>query len=149
MLSRREDTERAFLALCIASPEEGARALGDSSVDEHFTSELLRRAARASARRHLAEPMDAGSVRLEDDPRAGGAAGRAGRAGRPRASRTPAMLEVQRLQLELARIDRQIQRARGQEAGEVSELASAARRSSASSTAPTERVLEETGAEAG
>ena len=34
-----------------------------------------------------------------------------------------AMLEVQRLQLELARVDRQIQRARGRESGEVSDLA--------------------------
>ena len=33
------------------------------------------------------------------------------------------MLDVQRLQLELARVDRQIQRARGQESGDVSELA--------------------------
>jgi hypothetical protein len=33
------------------------------------------------------------------------------------------MLEAQRLQLELARVDRQIQRARGQESGDVSELA--------------------------
>jgi hypothetical protein len=33
------------------------------------------------------------------------------------------MLEVQRLQLELARVERQIQRARGQESADVSELA--------------------------
>jgi hypothetical protein len=33
------------------------------------------------------------------------------------------MLEVQRLQLELARVDRQIQQARGRESGDVSELA--------------------------
>src|SRR5208283_6035660 len=44
-LSGREDTERAFLALCIASPEEGAVALESIDVDEHFASELLRRAA--------------------------------------------------------------------------------------------------------
>ena len=35
----------------------------------------------------------------------------------------PALLEVQRMQLELAYLDRQIQRARGQGGGEVSELA--------------------------
>ncbi len=35
----------------------------------------------------------------------------------------PAMLEVQRLQLELARVDRQIQQARGQDGGDVSALA--------------------------
>ncbi len=33
------------------------------------------------------------------------------------------MLEVQRLQLELARVDRQIQRARGQDGGDISTLA--------------------------
>ncbi len=33
------------------------------------------------------------------------------------------MLEVQRLQLELARLERQIQQARGRESGDVSELA--------------------------
>ena len=35
----------------------------------------------------------------------------------------PAMLESQRMQLELARIDREIMRARGRESGDVSELA--------------------------
>ena len=40
-----------------------------------------------------------------------------------REQRDPAMLEVQRLQLELASLDRQIMRARGQESGDVSALA--------------------------
>ena len=35
----------------------------------------------------------------------------------------PAMLDVQRLQLELARVDRRIQQARGAQSGDVSELA--------------------------
>lgn len=35
----------------------------------------------------------------------------------------PGMLEVQRLQLELARVERQIQQARGQDSGDVSGLA--------------------------
>ena len=42
-------------------------------------------------------------------------------AGREQAQ--PAMLDVQRLQLELARVDRRIQQARGEESGDVSELA--------------------------
>ena len=56
-LSRREETERAFLALCIASPEEGARALERLDIDEHFTSELLRRAAAHLREGAPAEPM--------------------------------------------------------------------------------------------
>src|SRR5439155_879704 len=42
-LSRREHTERAFLALCIASPEEGGRALAELDLEESFSSERLRR----------------------------------------------------------------------------------------------------------
>jgi DNA primase len=124
-LSRREDTERAFLALCIASPEEGARALTSLDVDEHFSSGLLRRAARRLCEGDLQEPMkeapgDDGA--LQDDAELKGLlAELVVEAGREQSE--PAMLEVQRLQLELARVDRQIQRARGQESGDVSELA--------------------------
>ncbi len=133
-------TERAFLALCIASPEEGARALASLDLDEHFTSELLRRAA--------------GHLRAGQPLRADGRRGRGGRepgddpelkallaelvvqAGRE-SRRDPAMLEVQRLQLELARLDRRIQRARGAGQRRGERAPSAARRSSASSTRPT------------
>jgi hypothetical protein len=124
-LSRREQTERAFLALCIAAPHEGAVALEGLDLDEHFSSELLRRAARHLRECDLAEPI-AGTV--------GGVGGVDGdselerllaelivEAGRDQAN--PAMLDVQRLQLELARIDRQIQQARGRERGDVNELA--------------------------
>ena len=124
-LSRREETERTFLALCIASPEEGGQALGSLNVDEHFTSELLQRAARHLAAGHLRDPMA--------DP-AGLADGLDGdsqlkallaelvvEAGREPVQ--PAMLDVQRLQLELARVDRRIQQARGAQSGDVSELA--------------------------
>ncbi len=124
-LSRREDTERTFLALCIASPEEGEQALESMNVDEHFTSELLQRAARHLGAGHLRDPM-ADPAGLED-----------GLDGDPRmkallaelvveAGREPvqsAMLDVQRLQLELARVDRRIQQARGAQSGDVSELA--------------------------
>ncbi len=124
-LSGREETERAFLALCIASPEQGARALGGLDVDEHYSSELLRRVAR-----HLRE----GDL---SDPMAERAGQRGGVDGDPELKRllaeliveagaeqaNPAMLEVQRLQLELARVDRQIQQARGREGTDVSALA--------------------------
>ncbi|HYM55242.1 MAG TPA: DNA primase, partial [Solirubrobacteraceae bacterium] len=64
-LSGREETERAFLALCIAAPEEGRRALESLDVDEHFASELLRRAARRLREGSLGEPM-AGASGLGD-----------------------------------------------------------------------------------
>jgi DNA primase len=108
-LSGRAETERAFLALCIASPEEGAGALAGLDVDEHFSSELLRRVARHLCEGDLSQPMAAppGGVGVE--------------AGREHPN--PAMLEVQRLQLELARVDRQIQQARGRDGADVSAIA--------------------------
>ena len=124
-LSRREETERTFLALCIASPEEGEQALGSLNVDEHFTSELLQRAARHLGAGHLRDPMadPAGLADgLDGDPQMKALlAELVVEAGREPVQ--PAMLDVQRLQLELARVDRRIQRARGEESGDVSELA--------------------------
>jgi DNA primase len=123
--SRRDDTERAFLALCIASPEEGAQALAGLDVEEHFSSGLLRRAARRLRSGDLRAPMaDAApeSGTLEEDPELKALlAELVVESGREHSD--TAMLEVQRLQLELARVDRQIQRARGRESGDISELA--------------------------
>lgn len=124
-MTRREDTERAFLALCIASPVEGAQALASLDLDEHFSSGLLRRAARHLRDGDLREPMSdppGESAPLEEDRQLKGLlAELVVEAGRDESD--TAMLEVQRLQLELARVDRQIQRARGLEAGDVSDLA--------------------------
>jgi DNA primase len=124
-MTRREDTERAFLALCIASPVEGAEALASLELEEHFSSGLLRRAAGHLRDGDLREPMDDApgqEVPLEEDPPLKGLlAELVVEAGRDESD--TAMLEVQRLQLELARVDRQIQRARGLEAGDVSDLA--------------------------
>jgi DNA primase len=150
-LSGREDTERAFLALCIASPEEGARALASIDVDEHFASELLRRAARRLREGELREPMSdppgqAGG--LEGDPELKGLlAELVVEAGREESD--PVMLEVQRLQLELARVDRKIQQARGQGAGDVSDLAKRRAEVKGEFDRAYGRVLEETGERAG
>jgi hypothetical protein len=57
----------------------------------------------------------------------------------------PAMLEAQRLQLELARVDRQIQRARGQQNGEVAALAGQRAEVKRQFDRAYGRVLEETG----
>ena len=118
-----------MLALCIAAPEEGAVALRRLDVDEHFSSELLRRAARHLREGDLTEPMaQAPGESAEDgsgpegDPELRGLLAELIVQAGGEAS-NPGMLEVQRLQLELARLDRGIQRARGQEGTDVSGLA--------------------------
>ncbi len=147
LLSGREDTERAFLALCIASPEEGEKALAGLDIDEHFSSELLRRAARHLRAGDLRAPMAAAPSpggELEENPELEGLlAELIVEAGRDSAH--PAMLEVQRLQLELARVERQIQRARGAQSGEVSELAHRKASIKREFDRANERVLQETG----
>jgi DNA primase len=145
-LSRREDAERAFLALCIASPDDGAQMLASVDVEEHFSSGLLRRAAKRLRAGDLREPMAAvaGEQALEDDPELTRLlAGLVVEAGRDEAH--PAMLEAQRLQLELARVDRQIQRARGEQRGEISGLAGQRAEVKRQFDRAYGRVLEETG----
>jgi DNA primase len=147
-LSRREETERTFLALCIASPEEGEQALGSLDVDEHFTSALLQRAAKHLGAGHLRDPMTApaGSADgLDGDPQLKALlAELVVEAGREPVQ--PAMLDVQRLQLELARVDRRILQARGAQSGDVSELATRRGEVKREFDRAQERVLEETGA---
>jgi DNA primase len=119
-LSRLDKTEREFLALCIAQPENGLTALRGLDVEEHFSSSLMRRAARYLMDNGL--PVSVSAPDLDDDSDLHALLAelivQAG-SDEPRSE----MLDVQRLQLELARVDRQIQRARGQESGDVSELA--------------------------
>jgi DNA primase len=146
-VTRREDTERAFLALCIASPEEGERALAGLDLDEHFSGGLLRRAAKRLGAGDLHAPMSdppGAEERLEEDPQLKGLlAELVVEAGREESD--TAMLEVQRLQLELARVDRQIQRARGQDAGDISALAQHKAEVKREFDRAYGRVLEETG----
>jgi DNA primase len=150
-LSRREETERTFLALCIASPEEGQQALASLEVDEHFTSELLRRAARHLGAGHLRDPMaDPAGIEggLDGDPPLKALlAELVVEAGREPVQ--TAMLDVQRLQLELARVDRRIQQARGEESGDVSELATRRGEVKREFDRAQERALEQSGAPAG
>jgi DNA primase len=140
-LSRREETERTFLALCIASPEDGARALQALDPEEHFTSERLRRAAAHLRGGCLPEPMT--GIDEQDPELTGILAELVVQAGRE--SPLPAMLEVQRMQLELARLDRRIRGASAQGAGEVSELAHRRAEVKRAFEQAYERVLEETG----
>ena len=137
-LGGREESERAFLALCIASPEEGAAALHALDLDEHFSGALLRRAAAHLRDGGLRQPMSSDDAELTPL-----LAELVVEAGREHAR--PAMLEVQRLQLELAGVDRQIQRARARESGDVNELAGRRARVKREFDRAYGRVLEETG----
>ncbi len=142
-LARREDTERTFLALCIASPEDGARALATLDPAEHFTSERLRRAAEHLRAGRLVEPMVA--IDEQDPELTSVLAELVVQAGRE--FPVPAMLDVQRMQLELARLDRRIRGASGaQGSGEVvSELAHRRAEVKRAFELAYERALEETG----
>lgn len=117
VLSRREDTERAFLALCVALPDEGERRLAGIDPAEVFSSDLVRRGAE-HLRGRLGTP--AAELPEDDEPLARLIAELVIRAGQMEA--TPAALELEALQLDLARIDRRIAQARA-EGGEVLPLA--------------------------
>jgi DNA primase len=155
-MSRREDPERAFLALCLASPQEGAEALASLEIDEHFASELLGRAARHLREGDLSDPLtdSPGQAHpVERDPELSALlAELVVESGRWRISdgaAQPGMLEVQRLQLELARVEREIQRARAHESGDVNELALRRAEVMRQFDRAYGRVLEETGDRAG
>jgi DNA primase len=117
VLSRREDTERAFLALCVALPEEGERRLAGIDLEAFFSSDLVRRAA-AHLRGRLSTP--AADLPEDDEPLARLIAELVIRAGQLEAS--PAALELESLQLDLARLERLIAAARAS-GGDVIPLA--------------------------
>jgi DNA primase len=141
LADRGTGTERAFLALCIASPGAGAQALAELEPSEHFTSDVLRRAAE-HLRRHLIDPQrelpegdgDLAALMAELVVEAG------------RETVRPEMLEVQRLQLDLARMDRAIHRTRSGEEGDVFELARRRVEVQVDLDRAYSRVLDETGA---
>ena len=100
--------ERAFLALCIALPDAGARMLFEIDPNELLTSELMRRAARHLVGRTRSPLSD---LPADDEPLARAVAdlvAQAGRAGEVNVYR----LEHARLLLERDRLDRAIRRAR-------------------------------------
>ena len=116
-LDRRERTERAFLGYCIALPHLGAPALNQLDLDADLSSPVIRRAA-AHLRAHLDAPTEG---LPEHDPelreliaelavRATGL------------SASPVAFEIERLQLALARLDRDITAAR-RSGDQIAELA--------------------------
>jgi DNA primase len=149
VLSRREDTERAFLAQCISTPAHGQAALAEVDIEALFTSELMRWAARQLREGNVAEPLK--GVPDEDRELVSLLAELTVEAGRwpvPEGPGTPPMLEVQQLQLQLASIDRRIHTARAQGAGEVSDLARQRGEVKQRFDRAQERALAHTGAEA-
>jgi DNA primase len=149
VFSGREDTERAFLAQCISTPTHGQAALVDVDVEALFTSELMRRAARHLRDGNVAEPLK--GVPDEDRELVSLLAELTVQAGRwpvPEGPGTPPMLEVQKLQLQLASIDRRIHTARAQGAGEVSDLARRRGEVKQRFDRAQERAMAESGAEA-
>jgi DNA primase len=116
-LDRREQSERAFLALCVALPELGEQKLATADRDALFTSHLTRLAAER-LRGHLDHPA---SVIGETPELAELIPELVLRAGQLDA--TPATLELEALQLDLHRLDREITAARTGGEGEVGTLA--------------------------
>ena len=127
-------------------PGGGRGRAAGLDVEEHFSSGLLRRAARHLREGDLREPM---AERRGEGPARGrpGAEGLLAEliveAGREQAD--PAMLEVQRLQLELARIERRIDQARAQQGQRRQRARRAAPAGQARVRPRLLRVLEETG----
>jgi len=110
-VDRREDTERAFLARCLAIKHAGRRALEEMDLDASFSLELTRRAARYLAE-HLEHPGQ--SLPEGADELARLVAELVIRAGDLAAD--PEALEIERLQLDKNRLDREI--AAAQRAGQ-------------------------------
>jgi hypothetical protein len=106
----------------------------------------LRRAAQRLRAVDLREPMAAaGQGDVDDDPELKALlAELVVEAGRESMAK-PAKLEAQRLQLELARVEREIAQARGRQSGEVSELAQRKAIVKRDFDRAYARVLEETG----
>jgi DNA primase len=111
--------ERAFLALCVALPDAGARTLFEIDPEQLITSDAMRRAARHIVGRTHSPLAD---LPPGDEPLARTVAdlvARAGRAGHVTADQ----LVHARLVLERARLERAIRRARAQGAPGTGDLA--------------------------
>ncbi len=138
MLGRREPTERSFLALCIALPELGAPALAELDLDADLTSSFTRRAAE-----HLRNHLDAPTTGLgDDDPLLAFMRELAVGDARAQAA-TQAAFEIERLQLTLARLDREIAAARIAASGDISELARQRWEAQARLSRAVEQVMDE------
>jgi DNA primase len=103
VLDRREETERTFLALCIALPERGRRALTEMDIGARFMGELTRAAAQY-VREHLDDPGPG----VEDPRLAGMLAELSVRAETVAEERRTSLFDIEELQLEMAWVERAI-----------------------------------------
>jgi DNA primase len=117
-LDRREQSERAFLAYCLALPDEGEERLAAADLEELFSAPATRRAAEY-LRGRLRSP--AGELPAGDEPLARLVAELVIRAGELEA--TPAKLELEALQLDLHNLDRRIATARTEGHEHIRDLA--------------------------
>jgi nitrogenase molybdenum-iron protein alpha/beta subunit len=102
-VDRRDETERAFLARCLAIKDAGRRALEEMDIDASFSVELTRRAAHYLAE-HLEHPGQSLPEGADDLARV--VAELVIRAGELAADAEALMIE--RLQLDKHRLDREI-----------------------------------------
>jgi DNA primase len=138
----REGQERAFLAFCLARPDLGAPALAELDPDADLSHPVCRRVAV-----WLRDHLDAPTADLPGDAELAALVRelvvRAGRA-----VPTPAAFELQRLQLTLARLDREIVAAR-RSGGGVAALAGRRVEAKHRYDRAMERALEEQGSTTG
>lgn len=111
-LARRELTEQAFLSMCLALPSEGERQLAALDLESAFTSPMTMRAATYLVSRLSSPGSD---LPPGDDDFARLIAELVVRAGELHVTETT--LEIEALQLELARLDREVSAARGKGEG--------------------------------
>jgi DNA primase len=114
--SRAEDSERAYLALCLALPGPGAESLRRLDVAEHFTGAVTRRAAEHLLT-HLPDPF----AGLQEDPEVGRLLSEL--SDRDMGPVNADSLEHAELILEQARLDGAIARARAVNSPEIFQLA--------------------------
>jgi len=114
-LDAGERTERTFLELCIALPERGHELLQGLDLGSVFNSQATRAAAE-----HLSEHLESPAAGVDDAQLAVLLAELFVRAAA--LEPVPAELEVERCQLELARIDRAIAASRGSGKGGLAAL---------------------------
>jgi DNA primase len=118
-LDQNVRAERAFLVLCVALPDAGARTLFEIDAEQLITSQAMRRAARHIAGRTRSPMTD---LPPDDEQLARTVADLVARAGRAGPVSEDQLVHA-RLVLERARLERAIRRARAQGTSGIGELA--------------------------
>ena len=116
---RQSQAERAFLALCLAAPDLGHIALQATDIDEHFTGDLERRAAKHL----LANPTDPlAGLSGDEETQLASLLSKLLAVGSAM-SASQSAIDLEALQLERLRLDRAISRAQLNDPGSATGLA--------------------------